>query len=329
MDSRTRVEAALALEVADRPPVAWWGHTFIEEWSPKLLADVTIERARRFGWDFVKFQPRASSFAEAFGASYAPSGNATEAPIPGDPLISELGDWEELRLLKPAVLEDQQEAIGAVARALGPSVPVLQTVFSPLTVAGYLVAGGKEQALSALRTAPEVLRPALRKIGGALAQFAASSIEAGAAGIFYAISGYAASDMTTPEEYESLVAENDRSLLASLPSAGWFNVLHLCGAKVHFGLAADLPAQAVSWSVHDPGNPSLSEGRDRSGKAIMGGLDRHATLVNGPPEAVIEEGSDAVSETGGRGLLLAPGCSVPVDASQEHLQAIREVFLST
>ena len=75
MDGRERVEAALTLGLGDRPPVGAWGHTYREEWSPEDLAAITVERARRFGWDFVKFQPRASSFAEAFGSVYKPSGH--------------------------------------------------------------------------------------------------------------------------------------------------------------------------------------------------------------------------------------------------------------
>ena len=70
MDSRTRVERALQLDVADRPPAAAWGHTYREEWSPEQLARVTVDRARELGWDFVKFQPRASCFSEAFGAGW-------------------------------------------------------------------------------------------------------------------------------------------------------------------------------------------------------------------------------------------------------------------
>lgn len=326
MESRTRVEAALALHVADRPPVAWWGHTFVEEWSPQQLAQVSVERARRYNWDFVKFQPRASCFAEAFGARFSPSGNAEEPPVQTGQVVHEPADWKSLALREPKALQDQVEAIRAVTSALGPSVPVIQTIFSPLTVAGYLVGVDKQHALDQLRADPEVVEPALGQIGETLAQFAAASISAGAAGIFYAISGYAGADMTSAKEYRDLAFEQDRSILESLPPGAWFNVLHLCGRRVHFDLAGALPVQVVSWSIHDEGNPSLSEGRDSSGKAVMGGLARHATVLNGPADAVLEEGRKALSETGGRGLLLAPGCSVPVEAPDANLAAIGEVF---
>src|SRR5438132_13133489 len=81
MDGRERVEAALALGLGDRPPVGAWGHTYHEEGSPEALAAITVERARRFGWDLVKFQPRASCFAEAFRSAYQPTGHRRRAPV--------------------------------------------------------------------------------------------------------------------------------------------------------------------------------------------------------------------------------------------------------
>ena len=107
-----------------------------------------------------------------------------------------------------------------------------------------------------------------------------------------------------------------------MPGQAWFNVLHLCGARIHFELASALDPHAVSWSVHDPGNPSLAEGRARSGRAVMGGLDREGTLVRGSPQTVVEEARAAASATDGAGLLLAPGCSVPPEAPEENLRAV-------
>ncbi|HEX7464969.1 MAG TPA: uroporphyrinogen decarboxylase family protein, partial [Actinomycetota bacterium] len=107
-----------------------------------------------------------------------------------------------------------------------------------------------------------------------------------------------------------------------VPDDAWFNVLHLSGPRIHFGLVSALRSHAVSWSVHEPGNPSLAEGRGRAGRAVMGGIDQVHTLVEGTPEEVLEETRAAVSSTDGVGLLLAPGCSVPPEAPEENLRAI-------
>jgi uroporphyrinogen decarboxylase len=322
MTGRERVEAALAMGVADRPPIGAWGHTYREEWSPDALAAITVERARRFGWDFVKFQPRASCFAEAFGSVYHPSGHKLRGPILIQAAAPDLESWSKVSLANRQALDDQVESIGIVARGLGAAVPVIQTVFSPITVGGYLVGKSQARVVRELRQHPEVVGPALQRIADALVDFSRRSIEAGASGIFYAISGYAGRGVMSEDRYRDLVLPYDRAVLNAMPDVAWFNVLHLCGSNLNFTLARDLPTHAVSWSVHNQGNPSLAQGRNIAARAVMGGLSQRATLVYGPPSKVRAEAERAVEETGGRGLLLAPGCSVPPRVRDVNLEAI-------
>jgi uroporphyrinogen decarboxylase len=322
MDGRERVEAALAMGVADRPPVGAWGHTYREEWSPEELAAVTVLRARQFGWDFVKFQPRATCFAEAFGSVYKPAGHRLKGPVLVSTAVPDLDSWRTVEMVNPKALDDQVESIGFVARELGPAVPVIQTVFSPLTVAGYLVGKSKARVVRELRKNPELVRPALDRIAGVLVDFAKRSVNAGAAGVFYAISGYASKDAMPEAVYRELVLPIDVGVLERLPGEAWFNAVHLCGSNLNFALARDFPAQAVSWSVHNQGNPSLTEGRTMSGRAVMGGLGQRSSLLYGPPAEVEAEARRAIAETGGRGLLLAPGCSVPTRARDMNLAAM-------
>ncbi len=322
MDGRERVEAALAMGVADRPPVGAWGHTYREEWSSEDLARVTIDRARQFEWDFVKFQPRASCFAEAFGSVYKPAGHRLKGPVVISTPVPDLEAWQAVAASNPKALHDQVESIGMVAHELGRGVPVIQTVFSPLTVAGYLVGKSKSRVVRELRKHPELVRPALDRIADVLVDFGKRSVKAGAAGVFYAISGYASKDAMPEAVYRELVLPYDVSVLEQLPREAWFNVVHLCGSHLNFGLAHDLPAQAVSWSIHNQGNPSLAEGRTIGGRAVMGGLGQRASLLYGPPSEVETEARRAVAETGGRGLLLAPGCSVPPRARDTNLAAM-------
>jgi uroporphyrinogen decarboxylase len=201
---------------------------------------------------------------------------------------------------------------------------VIQTVFSPITVGGYLVGKSQARVVRELRKSPELVRPALERIARVLAGFSSRSVEAGAAGIFYAISGYAGRDVMKESVYRELVLPLDLEVLTGLSSKAWFNVVHLCGSKLNFGLSRDLPAQAVSWSIHNQGNPSLAEGRDIAGRAVMGGLSQRSTLVFGQPSEIVAEAHQAVALTGGRGLLLAPGCSVPPRVREVNLAAMMD-----
>jgi uroporphyrinogen decarboxylase len=321
MTGRERVKAALAMGMADRPPIAAWGHTFRQEWSPRELADITVEKARRFGWDFVKFQLRASVFAEAFGSVYQPSGHSLRAPILVKAAVPDLEAWRSVELVNPNVLDEQVESIGMVARELGPDVPVIQTIFSPITVGGYLVGKSQSRMVRELRKNPELVGPALEKVAKALVDLSRRSVEAGAAGIFYAISGYAGRKVMPESAYREHVLPYDLAVLDALPKEAWFNVLHLCGSHLNFALARELPTQVVSWSIHNQGNPSLAEGREIAGRAVMGGLSQRATLVYGPASKIEAEARAAVEDTGGRGLIVAPGCSVPPRVRETNLAA--------
>jgi uroporphyrinogen decarboxylase len=199
---------------------------------------------------------------------------------------------------------------------------VIQTVFSPITIGGYLVGKSQSRVVRELRKHPELVRPALEKIAETLVDFSRRSVEAGAAGIFYAVSGYAGRGVMSESLYRELVLPLDVRVLSSLPAEAWFNVVHLCGSNLNFELARDMPAQIISWSIHNQGNPSLVQGRKMSGRAVMGGLGQRASLLYGPPPEVEAEARRAVAETGGLGLLLAPGCSVPTRAKDANLAAM-------
>ena len=325
MDGRGRVQAAIAGRKADRPPVGAWGHTYKAEWSPRDLADITVERARKYGWDFVKFQPRATCFAEAFGGHWHPAGHALKGPVLDLAPIHSVEDWKSLKLVNPQALDDQVEAIGLVARELGESVPVIQTVFSPISVAAYLAGKDKRQVVRDLRRHPEIVLPAFERMAEVLIDFSRRSVEAGAAGVFYAISGFASPRSMPLDVYHRLLLPLDRRICSALPAAAWFNVLHVCGSHIDMSVARELPLQVVSWSIHNQGNPGLAEGRELSGgKAVMGGVAQRDSLVWGPPEAIAGQVRAAEAATGGVGVLVAPGCSVPPRAREAHLKAMAE-----
>lgn len=60
VDHKHRMRATLAGEKVDRIVVSTWGHDFLREWTAEDLAQHTIERQRKFDYDFIKLNPRWS-----------------------------------------------------------------------------------------------------------------------------------------------------------------------------------------------------------------------------------------------------------------------------
>jgi uroporphyrinogen decarboxylase len=80
MNKRERVMAALAGQPVEQVPVSFWGHDFLREWSAQGLAEAMLESFRRYDWDYMKVNPRATYYAEAWGCRYRPSGDASRGP---------------------------------------------------------------------------------------------------------------------------------------------------------------------------------------------------------------------------------------------------------
>jgi uroporphyrinogen decarboxylase len=328
MTRRERVMAALRGEAVDRVPLAFWMHNFAAENSVKEFVAESLRLARTFGWDYLKPQSRAQCFAEAWGLRYQASG---ERAVQYTRTHAPCADAAALRRLTPAdpaagALGEQLEALHQIRAGAGPETPIIWTVFSPMMVVPYLLPGGADQALAIARQEPAALEAALDAIAQTLAGYTRRALAAGADGLFYA-TNLARHGLLTTAECRRLQRPYDLQVL-SAAAPGPFNVLHVCGAGVHFDEFLDYPVHALSWALAD-GNPSLAEGRRRTGRAVMGGLPAKPVIATLTAEAVAGHARAAVRALDGRGLLLGPDCSINPDTPEALLHAARAALDAT
>jgi len=322
MTRRERVMAALSGEPVDRPPLAFWMHNFATENAIDSFVAETLRLARTFDWDYLKPQSRAQCFAEAWGFRFEGSG---ERATPFTPTHAPCADAADLSRLQPAspsagALGEQLEALRRIRAGVGADPPIIWTVFSPMMVVPFLLAGGAEQALTIAREEPKALEAALDAIAHTLASYARLAMVAGADGLFYA-TNVAHRGLLTAEECRRFQRPYDLRVLEAVASSP-FTALHVCGAGVHFNEFVDYPAQAFSWALGD-GNPSLSEGHRRTGRAVMGGLPAKPVIASLTPAVIAERTRAAAGEMGGRWLLLGPDCSINPDTPEALLHAAR------
>lgn len=312
--------AALRGDTVDRVPLSFWLHNFATENSAETLAGETLRLARTFDWDFLKPQSRAQCFAEMWGLTYRPS---TERAVPYTVTGHPARTASDLLGLKPAdptagALGEQLAALALIRAGLGPDVPIIWTVFSPLMVVPFLLPGGREQAIEIARAEPRALEHALAAIGETLQAYARACLAAGADGLFYA-TNVATQDAITAAECRRFQRPFDLVVLGAVQAAP-FNLLHVCGSGVLFDEFTDYPVTAFSWATV-PGNPSLSEGRRRTGRAVVGGVPAKPQIATMTAEAVAARARAAIDEMQGRGLLLGPDCSINPDTPEALLHA--------
>ncbi len=321
MTRRERVKAALKGNAVDRPPVSFWGHDYVREWTAGGLAEATLERFRRYGWDFVKVNPRATYYSEAWGNAYRRSGDALHGPVNASYVLKAARDLSRLAPVgvRSGPFGEQLKALRLIGKGLAGEAPFVQTVFSPLSVVGRLANGDLGAVRRYMREHAKALHGALAAVTESLAAYAAACLEAGADGIFFATVEWATYDAATAEQYAEFGRPYDLRVLKAVAGAE-FNILHVCRKHNMLESMLDYPVQAFNWANRDSGNPSLAAMLAKTKRAVMGGVAVR-TVAEGAPEAVADEVAQALAETGGKRFLLSGGCSIPPQAPEANLRA--------
>jgi uroporphyrinogen decarboxylase len=203
---------------------------------------------------------------------------------------------------------------------LGNDVPVIQTIFNPLSQAKNLV--GANGLTTHLRQYPNAVLGGLKIITETTRRFLQAAIETGIAGVFFAIQ-HAQYGLLTEKEYQQFGRIFDLQVLKPA-EALWLNMLHLHGEDVMFDQFIDYPVQIINW--HDRETPPTLKGAtERFSGVVCGGLRRQETIVLGTPKDVIAEAKDAIEQTGGLRFILGTGCVTPTIAPYGNIMAARKV----
>lgn len=304
-----RVRAAIKGEAVDRVPFCFWHH-FKPEGSGERMAELTLEFFRaKFSLDIVKIMPDLSY------------------PPPEAVMSRALARAELPRLgLETPSFREQLVCIRALRAALGPDVPLILTLFSPLTLMFQFA--GKWTALTHLRAHPVPFEQGLKTLAANESELVSAAIEAGADGIFFSCMGATNIDLT-PAEYARFGRPYDLQVLEQA-QAGWLNIAHVHadptqkGDTLYFDRFVDYPVAAMSWSDQLTG-PSLREASALTDKCLMGGLAERGPLTHGGEREIEEEMRAAAAQTNGRRLILANGCSIPDDNPEEWLHVARRL----
>ena len=321
MSHRERIEKALAIEETDRLPFGFWWHFPNQDRAPRRLAQLSLALQQKLDLDFIKFSPYGLYSVVDWGVVLDVRGGKSP-PVQAEYAIKKPEDWFRLRRLRGTegeyliVLEAQRIALSEMRQR----VPLVQTVFSPLTTA--LKMAGPETLLTHLRDAPTAVHTGLAIIAETTHGFAAEALSRGADGLFFAVQT-ANEGYLTRAEYVEFAKKYDLAVLDAAKGRTWFNILHLHGEKVMFDEALDYPVQALSYHDREAG-PCLAEMGKRTKKCLVGGIGQNTTLVHGTPAAVDAQVQDAWRQVNYRGLILGPGCVASPESPEANILQLRE-----
>jgi uroporphyrinogen decarboxylase len=317
---RERVAAALERRPVDRPPVSFWRHAPDVDHDAGGLAEAMLAWQRRWDLDFIKVMSSGVYCVEDWGCQVAYTGSPNGAKQCVEHAVKAAGDWARIKPLDPGAgaLGRELEALRLIVEGKSDDAPVLHTVFSPLTIARKLAG---DRLGEHLQEQPKAVLQALDAITETLARYMVAAIEAGADGFFFATQTGSSDVMgkDAKRQFGLLYAQRALERVAGMSA---FTLLHIHGKDIYFDdLTSSLPAHAVNW--HDRLTPpTLADGQRGFAGAVVGGLDEWRTLRTGSVEAIVGEVEDAVRQTGGVGVIVAPGCVLPLDVPDEHLEAV-------
>jgi len=304
MTPAERVRAAVKGEPVDRVPLCFWHH-FKPEGSGERMAALTLEFFRqKFDLDIVKIMP--------------------DLAYP-NPQLPHWSSMPRLNLDTPS-FQQQLICIRILRDTLGDDFPLILTLFSPFTYAIRFLS--KTAAIEQVRQDFDHFAIGLETVAQNLRDLSRAAIDAGASGIFFSCMGATSIDLTR-EEYARYARPFDLTALEGARN-GWLNIVHVHadpaqeGDELYFESFTDYPVSAMSWSDRLTG-PNLTEALMMTDKCLMAGMAERGPLTHGSEAELENEIMAAVTETKGRRLILANGCSVPDDVPEEWLHTARRL----
>lgn len=321
--------AALQGSRVDRVPLALWKHHYAQAQTAEGLARATVDLFHRYTPDLLVLTPVPFYLAQVWGADVRSFNQDEIEPHLAGAAIARPTDWRALPApdLRESAVQRELSALRLVRERVGPEVPLLLLVPSPLTTADALCNG---RILDDLRTFGNDVRAGLGVIAAFTAAFVRAALEAGADGLFYC-SRWTGRETMRAREHRDFGQRFDLEVLqpAGIPAGGGdgpLNVLYLEGKQPTLDLADRYPVRAVCWETWRA-SPSLANARRQTRASLMGGINP-LTFVSGREMDLQTQVQAALSETGGWGLVLAPTGPLPPRARPELIAALRNIVES-
>lgn len=319
-DKQKRLEAIISGEKPDRVPVALWRHWPGDDQDAQALAAAHLKWQQDYDWDVLKVGPASSYSVVDWGVQDRWVGHIEGTREYTHRPIQQAEDWAKLQPLDPnkGMLATQLETLRLVKTAVGDTVPILATIFAPLSQAKHLA--DNEPMLNHLRSQPALFRQGQETIMESTLRFIEAAKKLGINGIFYAVQ-HARYPLLSREEYEMWGRPFDLQILDAVQDL-WLNMVHLHSTDVMFDLIANYPVPLLNWHDRETGI-TLKAGLQQFRGAASGGID-HWTLHEESPENTVAEAKDAIEQVNGRRLLLGTGCVAMTTTPLRNIRALRE-----
>ncbi len=321
LNPRERLGRSQRGAALDRTPISFWRHFPNEDQDPGQLIEAMLAFQERYRLDLVKLMPSGMYSVVDYGAITSPPDPSSGARGLASGPINQMSDFGALAPAIPdrGSLHAQLGVASTVRKAVPVDVPVLDTVFSPLTMAAKVSGRSARELVDASRAE---LHRGLERMAADCIAFAQADLANGIDGIFYAIQ-WAGQGILSAAEQEEFGVRYDLEVLNTLRSQSQITMLHLHGPNPEFSIVQHYAADWVNWEDTET-PPTLEQALKLTSAGLAGGITRTPSELSPSSDIALATLRSAIRVTAGTRLLLAPGCVLPQEASPEVLDALRE-----
>lgn len=313
MDNRSKTTAAGLKSPNPHLLAAFWKHHPLADQSAKTLVAATLAFQRATGGRLIKLTP---------AGDYQAAGRGGHAQWCGDPLgrrtiliraINSPESWLNLADTLTSMERDMVAAARSLRQALPADIPLLATVFPPLTQA--LMLAGPGPLLAHLESAPDAVLAGLARLTVSTRLLIAAYQEAGVNGIYLAVQHL--SEAILPRRlYRRFGRDSDTCVMMA---CGGFegNILHIHGVGIHFdGLPSTGP-----WLIHYELGANTPSPADYLAVCRFPAVIGLPFEVWGHPDKLKTTIRSYLADFGQHTALLTGPCVVPLAIPDAHIAA--------
>jgi uroporphyrinogen decarboxylase len=312
MNKRQRFHAAIRGELVDHPPVVAWCNFATDAVDGAENARRQLEFHAACGWDICKVM-----------------NDYRMLPPAGIETIETPDDM--LRFARQPMTErayaEQLKCLRIMRAALGPAVPLVDTLFEPFF--SLLFAVGFSKA-GLIRAHPVEAAAMLGALTDTFVDYVAEIRKIGVDGVLYATNACILPPVSRGIDdaaFRTFHEPYDLRLLGAME--GLVRIVHAHGNPIDLARILHYPCEAFSWSDRLAGNPSIASVRAWTSKCLMGGVDESKLHERTLPE-VRAEVADAFTQAGGTSnFILSPGCNVAPGTAKRILDCLRDAAHTT
>ncbi|MFH2036272.1 MAG: uroporphyrinogen decarboxylase family protein [Candidatus Zixiibacteriota bacterium] len=321
---RERIERIMASEKTDRMAASIWRHFYHRESTPGNLAAAMLEFQKKYDWDFMKINPRASYHVEDWGCELEWSTDEFTKHTKTKFAVKEIADWDKIDILPVTspILADHLKTISLIKKDSDPNLPLLMTIFNPLGIARYLI-GSTARLMEHLKIEESKVCEALERITATYEIFIKECLNAGADGIFYATLEFASSETMSLKQYNKICRPLDVRLIKATGTEA-LNILHVCHSNNYLAELTDYSVKLINWESANPTNMNLDAFLQKfPDKVAIAGLDDKGWLWHSQPDEIKNEISRLKHKYQNDRLIFGPGCAIDPQVPGTNLQAVR------